>query len=314
MSNFTISAIIPTYNRAHLVCDAIDSVLAQTYPCHEIIVVDDGSTDNTHNVLSGKYGDKIISLRQDNRGVSAARNLGIATATGEWIAFLDSDDLWLTQKLEKQVAALHGKPDAAMCYCYAVGERDNGVLVGPDVIYGNKNRPELFGSLISGDWINTPAMMVKKDALNYCGCFNENIRIGEDWVLWMTLSCYYDAVEIDDVLVRTRQLGDNISHHTALAAHNYLKAFTIIKNLPLAREFHGAIQKKAGGVYREVGICSLNDQKRLLSIYWLTRSILNYPKSLFSWRCLFQAFLPEYIFHRLGSVKRRFTRRKQYNI
>lgn len=100
-----VSVIVPTFNRSHLVCDAIDSALTQTLPPHEIIVVDDGSTDDTALILK-KYGDRIHYIYQPNCGVSAARNIGISLSTGDHIAFLDSDDLWLPNKLETQVAIL----------------------------------------------------------------------------------------------------------------------------------------------------------------------------------------------------------------
>ena len=106
MPNYTISAVIPTYNRRDMVCEAIDSALTQTYPCHEIIVVDDGSTDGTGELLREKYGDRIRYIRQENAGPSAARNRGIEAATGEWIAFLDSDDLWVEEKNELQIIIL----------------------------------------------------------------------------------------------------------------------------------------------------------------------------------------------------------------
>lgn len=98
----TVSVIIPTYNRAHSLAEALDSVLVQDPPADEVIVIDDGSTDGTPEVLSA-YGDRIIALRQENAGAAAARNLGLAHASGEWIAFLDSDDLWR----EGRLALLH---------------------------------------------------------------------------------------------------------------------------------------------------------------------------------------------------------------
>ena len=98
-----VSVVIPTHNRAQLVKEAIDSVLAQSQPVREIIVVDDGSTDATKNLLSN-YGAKIQALYESGKGASAARNLGMRAATGTWIAFLDDDDVWLSNKIERQLA------------------------------------------------------------------------------------------------------------------------------------------------------------------------------------------------------------------
>lgn len=111
----TVSVIIPTYNRAHLVKEAIDSVLSQTYRDFEIIVVDDGSTDGTEQVLA-PYKDKIIYIYQENQGGAVARNTGIKAARGKYIAFLDSDDLWFPQKLEKQVNVLNNQKEYAVVY------------------------------------------------------------------------------------------------------------------------------------------------------------------------------------------------------
>src|ERR1700716_602327 len=102
MSSTRVTALIPTYNSGKYICDAVDSVLAQTFPAHEIIVVDDGSTDCTREVLA-KYKTKIKYIRQVNAGPPAARNTGIARATGEFVALLDSDDLWVPQKLKLQM-------------------------------------------------------------------------------------------------------------------------------------------------------------------------------------------------------------------
>ena len=105
----TVAVVIPVYNRAEGVRNAVDSVLAQTRAPQEVIVVDDGSTDDTFQVLSS-YGQKIKALRQRNQGVSAARNRGVAAAQSEWIAFLDADDIWHKDKLEKQIAFIRENP------------------------------------------------------------------------------------------------------------------------------------------------------------------------------------------------------------
>jgi len=112
----TISVIIPAYNHARYLAEAIDSVLAQTYAPLEIIVVDDGSTDGTPAVAAS-YGDRIRYIRQENAGVGAARNNGIAAARGEYLAFLDSDDIWLPEKLEREIALFDADPQLGFVHC-----------------------------------------------------------------------------------------------------------------------------------------------------------------------------------------------------
>ena len=114
-SRTSISVVIPTYNRAELVLRALRSVLAQTRPAEQVIVVDDGSTDDTGPLVRIQFG-SVDYLAQENRGVSAARNRGIEVATGEWIALLDSDDEWLPEKLERQMACLEQEPDYRLCH------------------------------------------------------------------------------------------------------------------------------------------------------------------------------------------------------
>jgi len=123
-----VSVVIPTFNRATLVERAIDSVLGQTHSAFEIIVVDDGSTDNTSATLRNKYSDKLVVFQQSNRGVSAARNVGIAHATGNWIALLDSDDEWLPSKLAQQLALIKNHTDCLLCHTDEIWIR-NGVRV-----------------------------------------------------------------------------------------------------------------------------------------------------------------------------------------
>jgi glycosyltransferase involved in cell wall biosynthesis len=124
----TVSVIIPTYNRAPSLSEAIDSVMAQDYHDFEVVVVDDGSTDNTTEIL--QVFPKILVVRQDRKGVSAARNAGIAKASGRLIAFLDSDDLWLPGKLSTQVAFLDSNADALICQTEETWIR-NGIRVNP---------------------------------------------------------------------------------------------------------------------------------------------------------------------------------------
>lgn len=128
-SNPCISVIIPTYNRCWILKEAIDSVLSQKFSDFEIIVVDDGSTDATNELLS-TYGDQITTISQQNKGVSAARNAGISFARGGYIAFLDSDDMWLPEKLSCQHDFFQSHPEALICQTDEIWIR-NGVRVNP---------------------------------------------------------------------------------------------------------------------------------------------------------------------------------------
>ena len=120
-----VSIIIPTYNSVSFVTEAIDSALNQTFQDFEILVIDDGSTDETKKVLTEKYGDSIKYLYKENGGVSSARNYGIEKAKGKYIALLDADDVWLPEKLEKQVILLESNGDIGLCYTGAIVVNDH---------------------------------------------------------------------------------------------------------------------------------------------------------------------------------------------
>lgn len=177
-----VSVIIPTYNRAKFVTKAIDSVLAQTYSDYEIIVVDDGSTDNTREVL-GPYMDKIIYIYQENAGVSAARNTGIRVASGQWIAFLDSDDIWFPDKLSCQMEYIN-RVGAKLCFTNAVVEEPE-LLQQDDQNKCFAKRWEMFTEpfdLMLDDFRRPylPTMVIERSLLDRVGYFDENLTVAED--------------------------------------------------------------------------------------------------------------------------------------
>lgn len=196
-----VSVIIPTYNRAWVLKEAIDSVLAQDYKDFELIVVDDGSTDNTSQILDS-YDQDLIVLRQSNKGVSAARNRGIAAACGRLIAFLDSDDLWLPRKLSSQVDFFNSNPAAVINQTEEIWIR-NGVRVNP------KNRHHKFSGMIFerslGLCLVSPsAVMIKKNLFSKVGGFDESLPACEDYDLWLRISCQYPVHLIDTPLIMKR--------------------------------------------------------------------------------------------------------------
>lgn len=183
-----ISVIIPTYNRADMVCEAVDSVLAQDYSPFELIVVDDGSTDDTPKRLAA-YGDKIRVLAQDNRGVSAARNAGIRMAQGRYLAFLDSDDLWEKQKLSCQMDFFKANPDILICQSEEIWIR-KGKRVNPM----NKHKKlsgMLFEPYLHLCLVSPSAVMIKRELLDEVGLFDESLPACEDYDLWLRISCRY---------------------------------------------------------------------------------------------------------------------------
>lgn len=182
-----VSVIIPTYNRARYVTEAIDSVLAQTYQDYEVIVIDDGSTDNTREVLE-PYMDRIRYIRQENAGVSAARNRGIGEAQGQWLAFLDSDDIWLPEKLESHTAFIVEHANVCLHATGMLLQRDHlgtvdwfahsGFLRAcPEDTYFE--RPLVFHLTYRLAW--TPTVAVKTAVAKEVGLFDTGLGIYEDF-------------------------------------------------------------------------------------------------------------------------------------
>lgn len=196
-----VSIIIPTYNRANLLREAIDSVLAQTYQDFELLVVDDGSTDNTCAVVAG-YGDQVVYRFQENRGVSRARNLGIHASAGAWIAFLDSDDLWLPEKLEQQMAVMEQNPDLRLCHTEEIWIR-RGLRVNP------KKKHKKQGGFIFHDClplcvISPSSVLLRRTLLEEVGYFDENLPACEDYDLWLRITKDYPVYFIEKPLLIKR--------------------------------------------------------------------------------------------------------------
>jgi glycosyltransferase involved in cell wall biosynthesis len=178
-----ISVVIPTYNYAHYLAFAIDSALAQTRPADEIIVVDDGSTDITKEVVA-PYLPRVNYVYQPNAGLSAARNTGTSVASGDWIAYLDSDDAWKPDKLLKQEAAILAMPGAVVAYTGVVFLQPDGSITASDTPVG----PERVWPLLrSCNMLPASSVMAHRDSVREAGGFNEKLRACEDWDLWVRM-------------------------------------------------------------------------------------------------------------------------------
>jgi len=197
----TVSVIIPTFNRWPLVGAAVESVLGQSYADFEIIVVDDGSTDNTAQQLS-QFGSRMRLLTQPHLGVSVARNLAVRHARGCYLAFLDSDDLWLPKKLAVQTAFMEQNPAVRICQTDEVWIR-NGVRVNPRAKH-RKPSGDIFLPSLERCLVSPSAVMLTRELFERVGGFDENLPMCEDYDLWLRVAVDQPVPLIEDKLVIKR--------------------------------------------------------------------------------------------------------------
>lgn len=236
-----VSVIIPTYNRGRVIKEAIDSVLAQDYTEFELIVVDDGSTDHTSDVLDS-YRNVIKVLSQKNKGVSAARNRGIAEASGKFIAFLDSDDLWLPQKLSTQIEFFNKTPDALICQTEEVWIR-NGLRVNPKKRH-KKPSGMIFKLSLELCLVSPSAVMIKRSLFDRVGEFDETLPACEDYDLWLRISSRFPIYLIDTPLIIKRGgHDDQLSSRAGLDKFRIKAIEKIIKSGLLSDDQHQAAVK-----------------------------------------------------------------------
>jgi teichuronic acid biosynthesis glycosyltransferase TuaG len=233
-----VTVVIPTYNRAHIVGEAIQSVLDQAYPNLELIVVDDGSIDDTERAVAPYLG-RIIFLRKPNGGPASARNHGIAAATGEYVAFLDSDDLYLPGKLARQVCEFEEDPERVLVYCwFLISDGDGRLRMGRRCRLAGSVYRELLGECMKGP-IYPSAAMIRRTALEQAGPFDETMRIADDTDLFCRLARLGPVGLIAEPLVQLRRFGDNVSRgpgrarYFALTLRILEKAFAADRGLGL---------------------------------------------------------------------------------
>ncbi len=194
----TVSVIIPTYNRARLLARAIRGVLSQTAAdCCEIVVIDDGSTDNTADVVA-EFGGRVRYLRQENAGPAAARNAGIQAGGGEFVAFLDADDTWLPDKIERQLAALQGRPEVLLVAGPALDRLADGSLhVRPTAPVATAAPVDFAPHLFEDNFLATTTVMVRRSGLEEVGLFRPDLPQSEDYHLWVRLAGRGPGVLLD---------------------------------------------------------------------------------------------------------------------
>jgi glycosyltransferase involved in cell wall biosynthesis len=272
----TISVVIPVYNAAEFIGEALDSVFAQTCLPLEVIVVDDGSEDRTPDVVAS-YASKVTYIRKERGGPGSARNVGIRAASGQWIAFLDGDDIWLPTLLEK-LARVASQTQASLVFCdsqqlingsasdtsrlesYGLKKRlrtlaPNGVMLDPFRLF-----------LEERCYIFTPGAMIEREALVDVGLFDETFYCGEDLDLWLRLSMHYRFAVIGEVLHLRRIHGKNTGYNWWAKVRGDLQVYEKIgQYAPQTRQnpaLKKLVGKKLAHTYRDLGALNMGRADR----------------------------------------------------
>ncbi len=240
-----VSIIIPTYNRAELICETLESVFAQTFKDYEIIVVDDGSEQDIHALITTP-DHPVRYARIDHAGQGAARNLGLELAQGKYLTFLDSDDLWETRFLEKITVALDTHPSAGWVYCDYATFDEQGELHRAFLSPAHKINGNLFAALLEGNVLCVGGLLFRRECFARAGNFDPALPPVEDWDLWLRVAREFDAVYVDEPLVRIRQNPAHASRDLAITSPLNVQVLTKVQRaFPDTRSrFHHTIERQ----------------------------------------------------------------------
>ena len=292
-----ISVIIPTYNRSQYICEAIDGALEQTYKNIEIIVVDDGSTDSTKDVLT-KYGSNVKYIYQNNAGPSVARNSGIKQSKGELLAFLDSDDIWLPQKLEKQLELIQQSPNIGLVSCGSYDIDSSGNIISKPIIRRNyENMDILIKTLILRNVVGGGSIpLVRRECFDKLGLFSEDIIICEDRDMWIRIAKNYKIKFIEEPLIKYRIHGTNLNKDVTRIKENGRK---LVERNVDKKDF--LFKRKAYSyLYITLAWEYMDKRDGYSALINILKSITSYPFKVDDadrkYKILFRLIMPSYIF------------------
>ncbi len=276
--NELVSVVIPTYNYAHFLCGAVDSALAQTYKNIEVIVVDDGSADNTSDVVK-KYDGKIKYIFQKNRGLSSARNTGIREAKGTYVAILDADDIWSINKISEQVKFFEEQVNVGAVSCRFYEVNESGVIIREtkqvDCLPKELQQKLTLGNVVSGG----SSLVVRKECFDAVGLFDENLRSAEDWDMWLRISRKYIIRIIEKPLLKVRVGNYNMS--SSGNAQKMLDNELVVLNKYFGNTFSLLKAKAMSQRYFSAAWAFSLQRKNKEAFISICRCFLFYPMALF---------------------------------
>ena len=302
-----VSVIIAAYNAEQYLAEALDSVAAQTFQNFEVIVVDDGSTDSTADIVAG-YS-QVHCLHQPNRGQPAARNAGIRAARGKYITFLDADDLWLPSKLEKQIGFLMSHTDADWIYSDAiVVSAENRIAICKVSERLALHEGPILRELLLSCFIASATPLIKRKVFADTGLFDESpdAKIGEDWKMWLRIAERHPVAVIREPLAVVRTHSQSMTQ-TADANAMYESKRRIIEDSVArnAESLHGVKPRALSALATAAGLRELRMGKGFAARAMFMRAIREWPFDLRTYTYLAAACLPSAMLAALGKYARR---------
>lgn len=281
MNESLISIVIPAYNSEKYIAEAIESAMSQVAIEFEIIVINDGSTDTTMNVVSN-YKQHIRIINQDNSGPAAARNNGVSNAKGQYIAFLDSDDLWLPEKLMVQFRKINDGYPIVYSNRFNIGEIRDLPKIQSEIIEFPEGK--IWNKLLNGNMITTSSVIIKKDIFEEFNGFREELPYCEDWDLWLRCAEKYDIGFNKEPLVKYRIHDGGVSKNFVKM---HKKRKMVIKRT-FNREYGGRLTKKEkntilSNMWSTSGWEAAIAKKYGYALYYYTTAILFTPLKYSLW-------------------------------
>lgn len=286
-----VSVVMATYNMSRYLPLAVRSVLAQTYENIELLIVDDGSTDDTAKVVEPFLDDPRVKYRiQENKGQASAKNHGIRESSGEYIAFLDADDMWAPEKIDLQLPVFSRSETLGVVYSRLAYIDENGtqLKVSDEELF----RGRVSGPLLIRNFVGFGTSVVRKECFDRLGGFKEQIRMGIDYDLWLRFSTQYEFDYVDRPLLYYRVWSGQMSNN---CKGRYLSGIEIMKNF--LQQFPGVVDKDTENeawahTYVGFGQCLREVDRRIgpaLSLY--ARALQYKPSYLPAWKFIVKAFL-----------------------
>ena len=302
-----VSVVIATYNRRKYLRYALESILSQTYTNLEVIVVDDGSTDGSENLVKS-YNDKRIKyIYQENGGQNNAKNTGLCSAKGKYLSILDSDDIWHSQKVEKQVKVLEAKPDVGLVYCGTniIDEDNNLIDTQPMVFY----RGNVVDKLMMKNFLyNGSNAMYRAECIYKTGVFDNSVKRMTDWDLYLRISLSYNFDYVNEYLLYYRVHNDNMSCGFEKYEEAGLKILERLFDNPLLSKNHKKLRNKAYAArYSYMARRYFENAQMSIARKNIQKAFCFSPSVFFKTRLpvlLVSSFLPDELVGKLRSINR----------